>query len=289
MSILSKLWKFFCLIFSSAATTTTTTTRTSPLANKKALCMGINDYPGTNNDLRGCVNDANGWESMLSSKGFSVITLLNADATKSNVISNIKNLLENAVAGDELFITYSGHGSNVTDINGDEDDGRDETWYLYDGNLIDDEIRDSLSRLPNSVKLTIVSDSCHSGSVTRAMLSALSSETHYCQARYMPPKDDLVAISVSGLPIKKSIAYPEEGMNHILITGCKSTEYSYDASFNGMSMGAMSHFALLVLRDNPDITYRDFYAKLSKQLPSGQYPQSPQLEGKEELKNQKIF
>ncbi|WP_349769079.1 caspase family protein, partial [Zoogloea sp.] len=26
--------------------------------SKKALCIGINDYPGTQNDLSGCVNDA---------------------------------------------------------------------------------------------------------------------------------------------------------------------------------------------------------------------------------------
>ena len=29
--------------------------------SKKALCIGINDYPGTQNDLSGCVNDANDW------------------------------------------------------------------------------------------------------------------------------------------------------------------------------------------------------------------------------------
>ena len=28
---------------------------------KKALCIGINDYPGTDSDLQGCVNDATDW------------------------------------------------------------------------------------------------------------------------------------------------------------------------------------------------------------------------------------
>ena len=32
---------------------------------KKALCVGINNYPGTQNDLNGCVNDANAWAGLL--------------------------------------------------------------------------------------------------------------------------------------------------------------------------------------------------------------------------------
>jgi len=30
---------------------------------KLALCIGINDYPGTVNDLSGCVNDAQDWSA----------------------------------------------------------------------------------------------------------------------------------------------------------------------------------------------------------------------------------
>ena len=32
------------------------------MANR-ALCVGINDYPGTNMDLAGCVNDAKDWQA----------------------------------------------------------------------------------------------------------------------------------------------------------------------------------------------------------------------------------
>src|SRR3989304_1432528 len=39
---------------------------------KRALCIGINDYPGTGSDLAGCVNDANDWTSVLAKRGFTV-------------------------------------------------------------------------------------------------------------------------------------------------------------------------------------------------------------------------
>lgn len=290
MSLFKKLWIFISKLWGGSTTTTTTTsTKGIPSTpNKKALCIGINNYPGTGSDLNGCVNDAKGWEAMGNSHGFGIKLLLDAQATIPKVITALEKLITEAVAGDELLVTYSGHGSNVADQNGDEADGRDETWYLYDGNLRDDKIRKILNKLPAGVKLTIISDSCHSGSVTRALLGAVSDES-YCKARYMPPEDDIEAIAMSSLPINKSIAYPEEGMNHVLISGCKSTEYSYDASFNGRAMGAFSHNALLILRDNPNITYKDFYTKIQKKLPSSRYPQTPQLEGSKENKNQKFF
>lgn len=53
--------------------------------NKYALCIGINDYPGTQSDLADCVNDANDWKKALKSRGFEVTTLLDKKA-KDNAI-----------------------------------------------------------------------------------------------------------------------------------------------------------------------------------------------------------
>ena len=36
---------------------------------RTALCIGINDYPGTGSDLAGCVNDAQDWGSSLDQVG----------------------------------------------------------------------------------------------------------------------------------------------------------------------------------------------------------------------------
>jgi hypothetical protein len=94
---------------------------------------------------------------------------------------------------------------------------------------------------------------------------------------------------LGALPVKKAVFTPQEDMQEVLLTGCKSSEYSYDAYFNGRHMGAFSHYALLVLRDNHNITYKDFYKKLRTNLPSSRYPQTPQLEGSAANKDSLMF
>lgn len=73
---------------------------------------------------------------------------------------------------DSFFFHYSGHGGRVKDLDGDEDDGFDETIYPVDhkmypgesGQIIDDIMHDILVRpLPPGCRLTAVFDSCHSG------------------------------------------------------------------------------------------------------------------------------
>ena len=118
--------------------------------SKKALCIGINDYPGTQNDLSGCVNDATDWAAELTARGFTAQTLLNAAATKAAMIAAIGGMIDAAVKGDSLIFTYSGHGTWVPDKDGDEPDGRDEALCPYDlsskGALLDDEIHALFTR-----------------------------------------------------------------------------------------------------------------------------------------------
>jgi signal transduction histidine kinase len=64
---------------------------------KLALCIGINDYPGTGSDLSGCINDANDWSNILKQKGFTVKKLLNKDATGKNILDGMKELIEQEI------------------------------------------------------------------------------------------------------------------------------------------------------------------------------------------------
>ena len=107
--------------------------------SKKALCIGINDYPGTQNDLSGCVNDANDWAATLTARGFTVSKLIDAQATKAAMVAGIGGLVSGAAKGDTVVITYSGHGTWVPDSNGDEPDGRDEglcPWDIGSGKVL---------------------------------------------------------------------------------------------------------------------------------------------------------
>ena len=53
---------------------------------KRALCVGINDYPGTGSDLSGCVNDAKDWTEVLNARGYEVTTLLDGQAKRQALV-----------------------------------------------------------------------------------------------------------------------------------------------------------------------------------------------------------
>lgn len=261
-----------------------------PNVAKRALCVAINDYPSVSNRLQGCINDAMAWSSLLKDKyGFQVITLFDSQATINNVKNELVNLVNISQPGDILAFTYSGHGTYVADKSGDEIDGRDEALCLYDQFLIDDQIREILDALKDGVKMTIISDSCYSGSVTRAVLGE-DNKSKKNRPRYMPPENENI-VAMLRSPKKRIFksASSEENMKEVLISGCSDKQTSMDAYFNGKYFGAMSYYATKVLNDNVGITYNDFYAKLKEYLPSAEYPQSPQLEGKAENKARVMF
>ncbi|MBI5840543.1 MAG: caspase family protein [Chloroflexi bacterium] len=247
---------------------------------KKAVCIGINNYPGIFNDLKGCVNDANDWSELLKDLGFDVSLMLDSQATRQNIKAALQGLVDGTKAGDIAVFTYSGHGTQVTDANSDEGDPYDEALYVYDGTIIDDELRPILKGIHPQATLVVISDSCFSGSVTR--IAALAAQKF--TPRFVPP-----AVSTVGRAARRPFLMPETDMPEILITGCTDSEYSYDAEFDGRPNGAMTALALRVIRQDLNATYREFYAGLRKLLPSSDYPQTPQLEGSDANKDRELF
>jgi hypothetical protein len=242
---------------------------------KKAVCTGINDYPGTANDLYGCANDAQDWGKIFEDLGFAVTVFTDSKVTKARVLTALKDLADNSQTGDVLVFSYSGHGTQVKDISGDEPDGYDEALYLYDGTLIDDDIRDAIRNLNEDAIFVFISDSCFSGTVTR----------NSCEFRrkFVQTEPELKNTVVC------KIFEPREDMKEILLSGCKDNEYSYDAYIDGRYGGAFSHYAQKAFKDNPKATYNEWYAELRKHLPTTNLPQTPQLEGTEAHKNMQMF
>jgi metacaspase-1 len=259
---------------------------------KKALCVGINDYPfGETNDLKGCINDANDWAGLLKNHfDFTdVKQLLDADATKANLIKGLKNLLKGAKAGDVLVFTNASHGTYNADRDGDEPD-YDEAICPHDTDsnlLLDDELRELFADIPKQVMLTVISDSCHSGSVTRVVVN------EYRRSRQLDPRvwggrslssDQLRAAG------KSKEKFPESRMKEILLSGCKSNQTSADAFINKDYHGAMSYHAIKAITDAKyKITYAQLHKRLLSMLEDAMYEQVPQLEGKNTNKNRQIF
>jgi hypothetical protein len=259
---------------------------------KKALCVGINDYPfGDENDLQGCVNDANDWAGLLKNhfQFTDVKQLLNGDATKANITAGLKGLLAGAAAGDILVFTNASHGTYLADTDGDEDK-YDEAICPYDTDsnlLVDDELRNLFKNIPKDVRLSVISDSCHSGSVTRVMVN------EYRRNRQLNPRvfggKELSPNELRTARAKKE-KYPESGMKEILLSGCKSNQTSADAYINNDYHGAMSYHAIKAITDaNYNLTYADLHERLLSMLADENYDQEPQLEGKDEFKSRRVF
>jgi hypothetical protein len=76
----------------------------------------------------------------------------------------------------------------------------------------------------------------------------------------------------------------------LLLSGCRDTEYSYDASFNGRPNGAFTFVALQALKSlAATATYRDWYTAIRQKLPTAEYPQTPNLFGSTTQKRWRLF
>ena len=143
-----------------------------------SLHIGLNTvdpkhYQGWDGALQGCENDARDMEAIAKAAGFDATMLLTKGVTADAAIAAISAAAEKVEPGDLFLLTYSGHGSQVPDKNGDEPDQRDETWVLYDRQLVDDELFALWAKFEPGVRIFVLSDSCHSGSAVRATIDAV--------------------------------------------------------------------------------------------------------------------
>ena len=110
--------------------------------------------------------------------------LLNEKATAANVTAALQDSAKKLAKGDILFLSYSGHGGQVRDTNGDETDkGRmDGTRVLFDREFVYDELYDLWAKFKPGVRIVVFSDSCHSGTVTREIPKFRSRRRASCDA-----------------------------------------------------------------------------------------------------------
>jgi metacaspase-1 len=149
------------------------------MAKGYALAIGLNSvnkkhYEGWDGKLNVCEKDALDIAAFLKKKTISVTNLLTKEATRDNVLKELDRLAAKAVSGDLVVVYYSGHGGNeIPDLNKDEDDPWsdkfDESWCLYDAQLIDDELYFQWKKFKKGVRIIVVSDSCFSGDIVKAL------------------------------------------------------------------------------------------------------------------------
>ena len=252
-----------------------------------ALTIGLNSvnparYDGWSGELTACEADARDMAEVARSRKFSVKSLLTRAATRKNVVSQLVKAASALKADDIFMLSYSGHGGQIPDMNKDEDDYQDETWCLYDGQLIDDELYWLLGKFAAGVRILVFSDSCHSGTVTKAAFyrgtaaprsaAAGSPETRY---RAMPPEAALRAYRKNKkfydtLQKNPMLAKAEDSVKAsvLLISGCQDNQLSADGTFNGLFTGTL----LQVWNEGRSSNYRKFYEAIAKRMPPDQSP-----------------
>jgi hypothetical protein len=170
----------------------------------KALLVGIDHYRSAR-ATPGCVDDARETARFLQTKfGFpeaSIKLLLNEQATAQNIRQAFREwLIEGTAPGDRVFFLYAGHGSQLTDDNGDEPDGKDETLAPYNvdprtgANQIRDDEFERMMRQLSQRLVVMVFDSCHSGTISR---STGLSTTQGPGARFLPSPEEFAQMQQS--------------------------------------------------------------------------------------------
>lgn len=162
------------LLFSSCSLKEQSTNNEPPTINHKnsnhkiALIVAVSDYSPETSDLPGIKTDINRIKNLLDSWEFNTTILYNKDSIKlKDYLKKYKKTLNSS---DTFVFYYTGHGSYTKDINGDEDDGKDETIVLSDGsenmNFLDDDLGYYFSHI--KAKKLLLFDSCHSGTAFKS-------------------------------------------------------------------------------------------------------------------------
>lgn len=174
-----------------------------------SIHVGVNrvdpGHYGAEYPLTACINDARDFRDLASALGYNPIVLTNTEATTANFTAAIRQAATNLFAGDALFVTFSGHGSQIENTSSDaEVDLMDETFCFYDRMLIDDELYALLTEIRAGVQVTMIYDSCHSATATRMILADdavefAKAETKMLMARSLEsPDPDLPAVGAEG-------------------------------------------------------------------------------------------
>ena len=273
------------------------------LAQKKhALIMGINNYKPANavissskaarnwRNLDGCVNDASAIKDMVMAKyafaASDITTLFNEEASRQAIITQLKKLVQTAQKGDVVFIYYAGHGSQVKNSLSAELDKKDETivpadaWKEGVDDIRDKELSAYFNQLlDKGVLLTVIFDSCNSGSIGRG--------DNFLND---PPKTRFIETADYDA---KDATVPEkpEGRGALIISAAQDFEFAKEqADENNIAHGAFTLALLRAMQQlSVDASVLDIFNSLTGVMKFYGKTQEPVLAANEQRKQGTLF
>lgn len=229
--------------------------------NRYSLHIGCN-YTGTPHELRGCHNDAKDMYKFFSCKGYTSTILIDAagyeQPTASKIRKELTRLCKALVSGDILVISYSGHGVQQRDVDGDEKSGMDQCICPSDmassGYIVDDEMYQMVGSAVSGSTIYAFFDCCHSGSIL---------DLRY---NYNPVMKNYIDVNVRRVSNAKVCC----------ISGCTDMSTSADAWIDDRFCGALSWSLLRCLNTRTYIGV-DLINNICSLLKKKGYSQVPQL------------
>jgi hypothetical protein len=265
--------------------------------------VGVNQYPGTSADLRGCVNDVREvGRRMVDRLSAEASLLTDSDGTIDRFEDCVMDHHGLAREGDTVWLWHSKHGSQRLAVGTDQEpDGYDETLCFYPGrgsffkvadDYVDDRYAALIAGFRTGVIVKIGGDLCHSGTFPRGLLSFSPQIARpYMRARSLPPEETRSSTLSTWTSRLRRRFFPRtahppspgnEGVKLTWISGCGDAEVSYDAEFSGIYHGAMTK-ALLEAWDEAWASgdkcrpASEYILDVQRKLDAWGYPQHPEL------------
>lgn len=235
-------------------------------------------------------------QGMLKSAGFkSVTTLVNQQATKAGIIGAFKRMAASCKQGDVVYIHYSGHGQQMTDVHNDETDGLDECWIPYDAyrkacktyhgekHLTDDELNVYLNAIRDKIgakgKLLVVIDACHSGDGTRGdedeVVRGVEEVFEAVKSLIIGDNDKEKVINQKAKPLAE---------RWITLSACKSDQVNIE--MKNPAVGKLTYALWMELKNGDKINNEEFIKRIRKFVNrnTSSRPQQPVLTGNDKDK-----
>ena len=253
-----------------------------------AINIGLNfvdpaAYGGWDGELAGCINDARDMNRIATGLGYTATMLTDSQASAAEVTRVIGQAARELVSGDICLLTYSGHGSQINDVTGDEPDSKDETWVLWDRQLLDDELNGLWSNFAAGVRIFVLSDSCHSGTVARMTSFKRKFRSSEFASQYERPVNDAPRIRAAD-PAAVLANYQANRTDYevsqwthraavdasvILISGCQDNQLSSDGDANGLFTQRLKE---VWNSGSFSGNYAQFHSAIVARMPSDQTP-----------------
>ena len=273
-----------------------------------ALLVGVSDYVNfadvEGGDLPGAEQDARRVRDVLVMKGYvpeaNIRLLLNGAATRAAIEESVTGwLAQNARPGDNVTIFFAGHGSQMWDESGDEDDGLDETIAPADvmaantaNDISDDTFNEWLGALPTD-NVVVILDNCNSGTGTRDVtpfsrgrllardMSQVARPT--AARRALPGQEDATGFDATETRVLElAAAQPHQVAVDAFFPATEGAE-----AFHG---GAFTTFLVQQLwKADADVSYEEVFVGAHEALKRNRFEQDPYMSTEVALKDRPLF